>query len=72
MKLLTREKTTSKPTTTQTSLVKYGTVIKACTCNSEYQDKRYGAGLRAHNLCKKGEKHVVLCVAKKTKEKYNE
>ena len=33
-----------------------GTVIKACTCNSEYQDKRYGAGLRAHNLCKKVKK----------------
>ena len=56
MKLLTREKTMSKPTTTQTSSVKYGTVIKACICNSEYQDKRYGAGLRAHNLCKEGEK----------------
>ena len=56
MKQLTREKTMNKPTTTQTSSAKYGTVIKACTCNSEYQDKRYGAGLRAHNLCKKGEK----------------
>ena len=46
----------SKPTTTQTSSAKYGTVIKACTCNSTYQDKRYGVGLRAHILCKKGEK----------------
>ena len=46
----------SKPTTTQASSAKYGTVIKACTCNSTYQDKRYGVGLRAHNLYKKGEK----------------
>ena len=49
----------NKPTTTQTtqtSSAKYGVVIKTCTCNSDYQDKRYGVGLRAHNLCKKGEK----------------
>ena len=46
----------SKPTTIQASSAKYGTVIKACTCNSTYQDKRYGVGLRAHNLCNKGEK----------------
>ena len=56
----------SKPTTTQTTTqtfsAKYGTVIKACTCNSEYQDKRYGAGLRVYNLCKKGEKaRCTIC-----------
>ena len=65
----------SKPTTTQTtqtSSAKYGVVIKTCTCNSEYQDKHYGIGLRVHNLCNKGEKHVVLCVAKKNKGKHNE
>ena len=56
MKQLTREKTMSKPTTTQASSAKYGTVIKTCTCNSEYQDKRYGVNRRVHNLCKKGEK----------------
>ena len=51
-----------KPTTTQTSTAKYGTVIKVCTCDSEYQDKRYGAGLRVHNLCKKGEKaRCTMC-----------
>ena len=27
-----------KPTTTKTSTAKYGTVIKVCTCNNEYQD----------------------------------
>ena len=47
----------NKPTTlTQSTTAKYGAVVKTCTCSSEYQDKRYGAGLRVHNLCKKGEK----------------
>ena len=48
----------SNPTTTSTSSAKYGTVIKVCTCNSKYQDKRYGVG--------KGEKaRCTIC----TKEK---
>ena len=56
----------SKPTTTQAASAKYGTVVKTCTCNSEYQDKRYGVGLRVHNLCSKGEKaRCTVC----TKEK---
>ena len=56
----------SKPTTTQAASAKYGTVVKACTCSSEYQDKRYGVGLRVHNLCSKGEKaRCTVC----TKEK---
>ena len=45
-----------KPITTQTSTAKYGTIIKVCTCDSEYQDKRYGTNRRVHNLCNKGEK----------------
>ena len=53
-------------TTTSTSSAKYGTVIKVCTCNSDYQDKRYGVGKRVHNLCNKGEKaRCTIC----TKEK---
>ena len=59
----------NKPTTTQTtqtSSAKYGTVIKTCTCNSEYQDKRYGIGLRVHNLCNKGEKaRCTVCSKEK-------
>ena len=48
--------TTTTTTTTQTSSAKYGTVIKVCTCDNEYQDKRYGTNRRVHNLCNKGEK----------------
>ena len=43
-------------TTTQTSSAKYGTIIKVCTCDNEYQDKHYGANRRVHNLCNKDEK----------------
>ena len=30
------------------------TEIKTCTCNSEYQDKKYGKGKRVHNETTKG------------------
>lgn len=30
-----------------------GTVIKKCSCSHEYQDKRYGTGMRVHNVGKK-------------------
>lgn len=34
---------------------KAGTVIRRCTCSHEYQDKTYGAGMRVHNIAKKGD-----------------
>ena len=27
-------------------------VVKKCSCNYEYQDKRYGQGMRVHTPCK--------------------
>ena len=27
-------------------------MIKQCNCTHAYQDKKYGKGLRVHNLCK--------------------
>jgi hypothetical protein len=32
------------------------TVIKRCTCKNEFQDERYGKGLRVHNVKKEGNK----------------
>jgi hypothetical protein len=32
-----------------------GTAIRKCTCAHEFQDKRYGPGMRLHNECKKGD-----------------
>lgn len=28
------------------------TILKPCTCQHEYQDRRYGRGLRVHNATK--------------------
>lgn len=30
------------------------TVVLKCTCESEFQDKEYGKGMRLHNVCQKG------------------
>ena len=35
--------------TTKTQTVNTTTVVKKCTCKSEYQDKMYGAGMRVMN-----------------------
>ena len=35
---------------------KYGVVILPCDCAYEYQDRKYGAGKRLHNLCELGAK----------------
>ena len=31
-----------------------GTVVKFCSCKSDFQDKRYGKGKRLHNVTTKG------------------
>jgi hypothetical protein len=43
---------------------KAGTVIRACTCTSPYQDGVYGQGLRVFNLSagkKKGNASCTVC-----------
>ena len=48
------------------STAKFGTVIKSCTCNNNYQDKAYGTSMRVHNLCAKGEKaRCTICKKEK-------
>lgn len=39
------------------------TVIKACTCESLYQDKKYGKGQRVHNEKKSGGQTCTVCGA---------
>ena len=36
-------------------------IIRKCTCNHVFQDKRFGYGKRAHNLCAKDGKAKGLC-----------
>lgn len=48
--------------------MEYGTIIKPCTCNHEYQDKKYGEKQRVHNLCKKGaQSRCTVCKTMKFK-----
>ena len=44
---------------------KTGTVILKCSCSSEYQDKRYGKGMRVHNIGKEGRACTVCGNRKK-------
>jgi hypothetical protein len=45
------------------------TTIKKCTCKSDYQDKKYGAGMRVHNLNKDETKAVcTVCGAGENKK----
>jgi hypothetical protein len=37
-------------------------MILSCSCKSEYQDKRYGAGKRVKNPCKDGARCTVCVV----------
>lgn len=37
-----------------------GVVIAPCVCKHPYQDKKYGTGLRVHNLGKKT-KNCTVC-----------
>lgn len=36
-------------------------VVKACSCPSEYQDKKYGKGARVHNETAKDELRCTVC-----------
>lgn len=47
--------------------------IESCTCKSDYQDRKYGAGKRVKNRSgKKGETHKVRCTVCGIKdEKFN-
>lgn len=37
------------------------TCLKACSCANEYQDKKYGKGLRVHNILQKAGKPMMDC-----------
>ena len=41
-----------------------GSKIAPCSCQSAYQDKRYGAGRRVHNCATKGLRCTVCGKAK--------
>lgn len=41
--------------------------IKACACESQYQDKMYGKNIRVHNVGKSGTLKCTVCGNKKNK-----
>lgn len=43
---------------------KGGTTVQKCTCESAYQDEKYGAGMRVHNVTDDGTRCTV-CATKK-------
>jgi len=36
-------------------------MVKACVCSHEYQDKKYGKGMRVHNPKKGGGSSCTVC-----------
>lgn len=42
------------------------TKIISCTCQSEYQDKRYGAGKRVANTTDNGDARCTVCGSTKS------
>ena len=44
-----------------------GTIIKRCTCEHEYQDKKYGKKLRVHNLSQ--DKAKAICTVCESEKK---
>ena len=46
--------------------LKCGTTIRVCTCEHEYQDKKYGNKIRVHNACGSGGYSCSVCGNKKT------
>lgn len=42
----------------------HNTIITPCVCQHEYQDSKYGQGMRVHNISqKKGEEEKHTCTA---------
>jgi len=41
-----------------------GTAVKRCNCKHEFQDSRYGTGLRVHNVKKDGAKATCTVCGK--------
>lgn len=39
-------------------------IIKKCDCKNEFQDKRYGQGMRVMNLCPNGSCRCTSCESK--------
>ena len=42
-------------------------MIQKCVCKNEYQDKRYGVGMRVHTVGIKGDKRCTVCGPKARK-----
>lgn len=42
-----------------------GSVVAACACEHEYQDKKYGKGKRLHNVGDNGGIKCTVCGVKK-------
>ena len=43
-----------------------GTMVKQCSCSSEFQDKTYGKGMRLHNVKEDGKGgKCTVCGAKR-------
>lgn len=55
----------SKPRTGETGGGKQklvaGATLRKCNCAHEYQDQKYGAGIRVHNLAGKKGATVAIC-----------
>jgi len=49
---------------------KMATVVKMCTCEHEYQDKRYGRQRRLHNESNIGHRCTVCGINKKDEKRY--
>ena len=45
----------------QDKLPRRGTVVRACTCSHEFQDKLYGKGRRVANVTANGKSRCTVC-----------
>lgn len=44
-----------------------GTAILPCSCRHQFQDNRYGYGLRLHNIMRDGGRRCTVCSGVKKK-----
>ena len=44
------------------------TKVLPCTCKHDYEDQRYGKGLRLHNKCNKGFRCTICSAIKEAKK----
>lgn len=48
------------------------TPVKRCTCNSQFQDHRYGTQMRLHRESKKGADRCTVCDPVRSKQRLQE